>query len=154
MAITVNDAIDKFGTQEEVTVLGSPVPPAVSNGAFSTAASVNQWTNTDDAPGAVFVGKFNYSSAPTANGTVELYARLLNIQSTNDMTAPDSNFQQVFLGSFPLNDATGNQYSVLEADLLNTKSNQVYEFYLYNNAGQTLSSSWQLWVTPKTVGPA
>lgn len=153
MAISTNSAIEFFGTQDTVTAGGGT--SAVTDGSFSAAGDVvsGGWTNDDDAPMASFVLKAAYATAPTANTSVSLYARLMNIDSTNDALTPDANNQHVYLGSFPLDDTTSTQYIALDARLPNTYSSQVYEFYIQNNAGQTLSAAWTLKVTPKTIGP-
>lgn len=149
MAIGTDSLVEFFGTQDTVTSSSS----AVTDGSFSVSGDITTWTNDDDAPMASIVLEATYSSAPTANTSVSLYARLMNIQSTNDQNTPDANFPHVFLGAFPLNDVTTAQYIPLDVTLPNTKTSQEYEFYIQNNAGQTLSAGWDLYVTPKTYGP-
>lgn len=147
MAIAADSAIVFFGTQGTVTTSTA----AVSDGAMS--AQEDTWTNDDDAPLASIVFSGTYSVAPTASSAVDLFARLLNIQSTSDADTPDSNLSHVYLGSFPLNDVTSAQYVAIDVYLPNTVTSQQYEFYIKNNAGQTLSAGWNLYVTPKTYGP-
>lgn len=147
MAISTDAAIDFYGTQDTVTSSTA----AVTDGSFS--AQEDTWTNDDDAPVASIVFAGTYSTAPDANSQVHLYARLLNIQSTNDQITPDANFEHVYLGSFPLDDTTSAQYVSIDVRLPNTKTSQEYEFYIRNAAGQTLGAGWNLYVTPKTVGP-
>ena len=149
MAISTDDGIEKFGTQDTVTSSSS----SVADAAFSVAADVSTWTNDDDAPAAAVVFSGTYSTAPDANSSVDLLARLMNIDSTNDALEPDANNTHVWLGSFPLDDTTSAQYVPIDVPLPNTKSSQEYDFYIQNNGGQTLSSSWTLKVTPKTLGP-
>jgi hypothetical protein len=149
MAIGSNSAIEFFGTQDTVTSTSS----AVTDGSFSVAGDITTWTNDDDAPAAAVVFEGTYSVAPDVNSTVSLFARLMNIQSTNDQEIPDSNFQHTYLGSFPLNDVTTEQFVAIEVGLPNTKSSQEYDFYIQNNAGQTVSAGWDIHVTPKTIGP-
>jgi len=149
MAISTDSLIEFFGTQDTVTSSSS----SVTDGSFSVAGDITTWTNDDDAPMASVVLEATYSSAPDANSVVNLYARLMNIQSTNDQGAPDANFQHVYLGTFPLNDVTSAQYIPIDVKLPNTKTSQEYDFYIQNEAGQTLSAGWDLYVTPKTYGP-
>lgn len=149
MAISTDALIEFFGTQDAVTSGSS----AVTDGSFSVSGDITTWTNDDDAPMAAVVLEATYSVAPGANSSVSLYARPMNIQSTNDQDAPDANFQHVYLGSFPLNDVTSAQYITLDVTLPNAKTSQEYEFYIENNGGQTLSAGWDLYVTPKTYGP-
>ena len=147
MAIGTDSAVEFFGTQDKITGSGG----TVVDGAFGAAATT--WTNDDDAPMASIVLEVTYSSAPDANSSVNLYARPLDIQSTNDGGVPDANFGHVYLGSFPLNDVTSAQYIAIDIRLPNTKTSQEYNFYIENNGGQTISPTWDLYVTPKTIGP-
>ncbi|MCB1116825.1 MAG: hypothetical protein KDK71_10190 [Chlamydiia bacterium] len=147
MAITTNSAIEFFGTQDTITGSGG----TVVNGAFGAAATT--WTNDDDAPMASVILSASFTTAPTANTSVNLYLRPLNIQSTNDGDVPDANFGHVYVGSFPLNDVTTQQYIAIDIRLPNTKTSQEYDFYIENNGGQTIDYDWTLYITPKTIGP-
>lgn len=160
MAIGTNDTIQKFGTQDEVTSI-SPAPSTVATGAFSGASDTVAWTNDDDAPYASFLLKCQYdTTAPTdGQGSIDLYGRLLNVQSTNDLNTPDADFLMVHLGTFLIDWGVANDVDfytpIPHAVLPNMKSSQEYEFYIQNNnGGQTIGASWQLWVTPFTYGPA
>jgi len=75
------------------------------------------------------------------------------VQSTNDQDVPDANFGHVFVGSFPLNDVTTGQYISIDIALPNTVTSQQYEFYVENQSGQSLPAGWDIYVTPKTIGP-
>lgn len=147
MAISTDAAIEFFGTQDTITGSGGTVADA----AFGAAATT--WTNDDDAPMASVVLSCSYTTAPDANSSVNLYLRLLNIQSTNNQDVPDANFGHVYVGSFPLNDVTTQQYIPIDIRLPNTVTSQQYNFYIENNGGQTMDSDWNLYVTPKTIGP-
>lgn len=154
MAIGTDDAIEKYGTQDTVTVAGGT--STVANDAFSASGDVvsGGWTNDDDAVMASMVAFFDWNTtAPTANSAVNLYARLLDIDSTNDQDTPDANYQHVYLGSFPVNDVLTNQYIPIEISLPNTKTSQVYEFYIENKTGQSIVAGWTLKITPKAIGP-
>jgi len=150
MAISTNDAIHKFGTQDTLGTSSS----AVADTAFSVAADLSTWVNTDDAPMASVTILANFSVAPTANTVLNLYLRMLNVQSTNDNDVPDANFQQTYVGSFPLNDVTTAQYITIDISLPNTKTSQNYEFYVENQSGQSLPAGWDIYVTPISIGPA
>jgi hypothetical protein len=92
--------------------------------------------------------------APDANSVINLYARPLDVQSTNDNPVPDANFQRLYLGSFGLNDVTTPaQYVTMDIALPNGKTSQEYEFYLENKSGQSLPAGWDFYITPKTLGP-
>lgn len=147
MTITTNAAIEFFGTQDTITGSGA----TVVNGAFGAAATT--WTNDDDAAMASVILSASFTTAPTANTSVSLYLRPLNIQSTNGGDVPDANFGHVYVGSFPLNDVTTQQYIAIDIRLPNTQTSQQYDFYIENNGGQTIDSDWALYITPKTIGP-
>lgn len=149
MPISTNAAIEFFGSQ---TTLNNTTA-AVANDAFSVAGDVNSWSNVDDAPQASMTLLANFSVAPDANSSINLYAKLDNIEGTNDQDVPDANFQHTYLGSFPLNNATTAQYINISISLPNTYTSQAYIFYVENKSGQSLPIGWDLFITPKTLGP-
>lgn len=149
MAISTDAAVEFFGTQDTLGTSSA----AVSDAAFSVAGDLSTWTNDDDAPQASVVLSATFSTAPDANSACNLYLRPLNIQSTNDQNIPDANFLHTYVGSFPLNDNTSIQYCNLQITLPNNATSQDYEFYIENRAGQTMSAGWDIYVTPKTIGP-
>ena len=90
-------------------------------------------------------------SAPTENTTIALYARELDIDSTNDAAAPDATYKPKYIGVFVVDNVTSTQYLKLRASDVPT----VADYSLFNNAtGQTISAGWTLKVTPRTIGPA
>ena len=159
MAIGTNDGIFKFGTQDEVT---SGTPATIATNVFGKAdqgASVN-WTNDDDAPLGSAVLKVQFDTTMPTVGSIGLYAHVLNIQSTNDPGVPDgSNDIAGFVGSFPIDFGVANDvdfYTYIENfQMPALGAAQAIDWYLFNNAtGQTIGVSWQLWITPKALGPA
>ena len=149
MTIGADAAVEFFGTQDTLGTSSA----AVSNDAFSVAGDLSTWTNDDDAPTASVVLLANFSVAPDANSALNLYLRPLNLQSTNDQDVPDANFQHVYVGSLPLNNVTSAQYISIDISLPNNITSQQYEFYVENKSGQSLPSGWDIFVTPKTIGP-
>lgn len=158
MAIATNDAILKFGTQDEVT---SGTPATISDNAFGKAdqgASVN-WTNSDDAPLGAAVLKCQFDTTMPIIGTIGLYAHMLNIEGTNDPGVPDANNKQIFVGAFLIDFGVANDvdfYTFIELFRMpGIGAVQAIDWYLENVAtGQTIGVSWQLWITPITEGPA
>lgn len=146
MAISTDATIEFFGTQDTVTTTGG----STADAAFTSAGT---WTNDDDAPMAVFVFRPTFSVAPDTNSFVNLYARLTDVQSTNDTEVPSASFLSHFLAAMPVDDVTSAQTIVVRAVLPNTKTSQAYTFYIENRAGQTISANWSLYVTPLTFGP-
>lgn len=149
MAIATDSAIEFFGTQDTLGTSSA----AVANDAFSIASDLSTWVNDDDAPTASVILLANFSSTPTVNTVINLYLRLLDVESTNDGDVPDANFQHVYVGSFPLNDVTTAQYISITIGLPNNVTSQNYEFYVENKSDQSLPAGWDLFVTPKTIGP-
>ena len=88
MAISTNDLKQKFGTQDLVS---AATPAAILAAAFSASTDVvtGGWTNTDDAPTGEFVLTCTIATAPTVLDPIYLYARPMNVQSTNDPPQSD-----------------------------------------------------------------
>lgn len=153
MAIGTDSAILFWGTAD---ALGNTTS-AVSDAAFSDGTNdLDAWTNSDDAPLAVFALEFTCSVAPTVGSTIDLYAMPLNIgdAGTEDSLPPTANFKHYYLGSFPAKDVTTAQPVTFGlVGLPNVVTSQVYNFYIHNNTGQTISAGWELTVTPVTFGP-
>ena len=87
MAIGSNNAIEYFGTQDTVITTDA----TVTDGSFSTSGQATTCTNDDDARYAVAAFTGTYSTAPDANSSVSLVAKLNDIDSTNDAQEPDAN---------------------------------------------------------------
>lgn len=157
MAISTNAAVEFFGTEDQVSIAS---PGAVNNGAFSVAGDVSDWTNDDDAPFARFKFKVlatALSAAPTAGKGIRLYARPMNIESTEDAPVIDSDYKQIFLDYITLDAVDADQVHVSQlVRLPNYQSSQVYEFFIENDSGVNIATgagAWELWVTPVTFGP-
>lgn len=152
MSIATGDLIDSFGTQDAVTTSGS----STSADAFTSAG---QWTNDDDAPEAAALLIAQWATATSIAGKViRLYGRPHNVQSTNDAPAPSATNPVIYLGSFVAPASTGSTdfYMPLVSGrmrLPNQYSSQVWEFYIENKTGQTISANWSLYVTPISRGP-
>lgn len=153
MAIATNDLIAKFGS---LTSIDDGSTSSIASAAFSVAADISAWTNSDDVPYARFILKCQFATVTSvANKAVVLHARPINIDSTNDPVAPSaSRLMQV--GAFNIYAAaiTTDYYfesSLVELPLL--KSGQEIEFYLENLTGQTISAGWTLKIMPLSYGP-
>lgn len=157
MAISTNDAILKFGTQDEVT---SGTPATIADGAYGKAdqgASVS-WTNTDDSPYGSAVLKCQFDTTMPTAGSIRLLAHLLNVQSTNDLNAPDANFPFIPIGTFPIDFGVANDVNFYTAipffQMPSMYTASAIDWYLHNNGtSQTIGVSWQLWITPTAFGP-
>lgn len=153
MAIGTDAAIHFFGSD---TILGSTTS-AVVDDAFSDGTNdLDAWTNTDDAPMASISLEFTTATTGDANSSINLYGRLMDVGSagTEDSEVPDVNFQHTYLGSFPHNNpSTSAQTAAIDISLPNNHTSQIYHFYIENKTGQTISASWELTISPKTIGP-
>lgn len=158
MAISTNDTVWKFGTQDEVT---SGTPATIATDTFGKAdqGGTVAWTNTDDAPYGAAVLKCQFDTTMPTVGTVDLYAHCLNIQSTNDPGVPDASNDLLYVGTFEIDFGVANDtdfYTIIDNFAMPALyTSQAIDWYLKNNGtGQTLGVSWQLWITPKAQGPA
>jgi hypothetical protein len=86
------------------------------------------------------------------NKTIDLYARELNFDSTNDAIAPTATFTHKYINSFRISAVAANtdQYMHLVAREVPREA----EYYIINSSGQTISSGWTLKVTPRSNKPA
>lgn len=155
MTIGADSAIEFFGTQDSIDDGGTS---AITDGSFSVAADITSWTNDDDAPLAEIVAKWQYPSGTLDAGAgINVYARVMNVQSTNNPNVPDANLQHVYLGTIPVDKglaATTDEYTIpITVKLPNQATSQVYDFYFENATGVTISATWAAWITPKTLGP-
>lgn len=154
MAISTNDRVEKFGT---LTQIDDGSTSAISSAAFSVQADISTWTNSDDVPECQFVLMAQWATVTAvANKPVNIYARPLNIQSTNDPVSPGTSRYSHLIGSFVIYAAaitTDYYFESTRCRLPNLKSGQEYEFYLENLTGQTISANWDLWIMPISDGP-
>lgn len=154
MAIGADSAVDFFGTRDQLDSTSA----AVTDGSISATGDLDEWTNDDDAPSAVFDLKFQYPSGTIDTNGVHLYMTFRNINSTNDEPETDANFEQHYVGTFPTDAglaATTDNYLTLghEIELPNMYTSQVFKFFIKNDCGVTMSAGWTLFITPKTIGP-
>lgn len=144
-----NEAVVKLGTIKTLESAGA----SVANAAMSAESTSSYGVVADGAgyPDADFVLAVAFTTAPTANTTLDLYARELDIDSTNDAQAPTTTYKARYIGSFVVNAVTTAQYLKLCARDVPL----VAGYYIHNNAtGQALSAGWTLKATPRTMGPA
>jgi len=157
MAIDTDSAIDFFGTQDTLTVGGGT--SAVSAGSYSVDGDCvsPDWTNDDDALLCGFVLKFQYPSGTITTGGISLYCQRMNIDSTNDEPLPDSGYMAQYLGTFPTDSnqvaETDNYIPLGPQRLPNLYTSQVYNFFVKNNCGVTMTAGWTIKGTPTTMGP-
>ena len=154
MAISTNDAVDTYGTQDTIT---TGTPGAITTGSFSAAADCADWVNDDDATEGAFVLKCQWGTVTSiGDKPINLFARLNDIDSTNDPKDPGTTNHSIYLGSFNAPgsaSASTDVYIPGRFPLPNFYTSQSYRFFLENLTGQTISSGWSLKVTPIAQGP-
>lgn len=126
---------------------------SIANNAVGQADDANYDADTDGAgyPDAEFVLACAFATAPTESTVIALYARPLDVDSTNDTEVPEAARPTRFIASFVVNNVTTTQYITETA----RDVPKLASYYLHNNAtGQTISAGWTLKVTPRTYKPA
>lgn len=124
---------------------------AIANNAIGQADDADYLAiDTGDFLDAEFALLVNFTVAPTADRSIDLIIRPLNIDGVNDAPAPTATYRIEMFAFFVPNAATGAQY--LRAIARNVpKEGQVW---LYNNGtGQSMPLGWTLKMTPLTVAP-
>ena len=158
MAIGTDDAIWKFGTQDQVDSTAG----TVANDTFSVAGDVDStWTNDDDAPFGSAVLKCQFDTTAPTVGSIGLYARLLNIEGTNDENEPDTtnngyspNNVGTFLIDFGVANDVDMYLTIATFSMPQLGPAQAIEWYIKNEGtSQTIGTGWNLWITPKSLGP-
>ena len=148
MAITTGAAVEEFGTQTTVITTGS----TVNTDSPSLIGDATSFTNTANAVSANFVFTGSFGVAPDVDGTIDLYAQLLDVDGTNDTVIPSASYENIYLGLFPLqSDASGSQTLSLVTGLPNAKSSQEYNFFIINRAGQNLTSGATVKITDTAI---
>ena len=150
MAIGTDDSIEKFGTADTVSAASTS---AVTDGSFSVSGDAVDWTNDDDATHGRARLTVTFASAPDAFGTVGLYARHMNIDGVNDAPEPSPDYPATLVGVFRVEAAATTQRLICDVYLPNWQSSQVYNFYVANETGQTMSAGWDLDIVPLADGP-
>lgn len=150
MTIGTNDFIEKYGTPDDLDSTSAEI----TTGSFSIASDVvTPWVNDDDAPFAAITLSCTFGTTAVEGEVVNLYGRMLNIDSANDVAIPTAAHPVGLLGSFRLETGTSAQYHQIVVKLPNGKTSAEYEFYIENGSSQTLSAGWILKVTPIAIGP-
>ena len=153
MAISSDTVIEFFGTQDIVTNATGTL--ALASSAFASTAAVVNWVNDDDAPEAAFYFRGDFGTAPAPGGALYLYARLMAIgPNSSDMTIPSTTNKQRLIAVFQPSTVASTQVHVARAFLPNMKASQTYQFLLENQTSQSVSSTYEIYITPLTKGPA
>lgn len=149
MAIPTNASIEWRGTTVTLEASGS----SITNNSVVQADDANYDTVTDGegAPDGEFTASFAFSVAPTEGTVLAVYARPLDVISTNDTEVPELARPTRYIGRFVVNNVTTTQYGT---PFIGRNLPKLAAYYLVNVAtGQTVSSGWTLYVTPYTLTP-
>ncbi|UCV02290.1 hypothetical protein [Dechloromonas denitrificans] len=145
----VGATIIDIGTRKALEANGA----SIASGALAQAndASYDIVSDGGGCTDAKFIISGTFTTAPTENTTLAVYAQPLDIDGTNDADAPETTRPTVFVGTVQVNNVTSTQYFELLAENVPWKAN----YYLHNNGtGQTLSAGWKMDVIPYTSSPS
>lgn len=150
MAIGSNAVRLFAGTRTEVSVT---TPGSVATLTFSVEGDTVDWTNSDNAPLACAELECQFATLPSV-GAINLHCQ---IKGTQPEPVVDSQFVGHPLGAFPVDYNAGVSTNFTSKiplfELPWFEPSQILRFYLRNGTGQTVSSGWNLWITPLAYGP-
>lgn len=141
MTITTGAAVKQSAAQ--VAVISDAV--AIGDGTFN-AGTITALVPSDITYTADMVLDVQMLAAPAAGAAIHLYRRDLNVQGTNDAPVPDSDFEHIYLQSFPLDLVSTRQYISLPAVPISADQ----EFYIKNDGGGATTGTTVLYATPNT----
>ena len=149
--MAAGDPIVAIGTAKTLESSGA----SIAAGAVGQADDANYVLSTDAAnwPDAEFVLTATFATAPTEGRAVNLLARPLNIDGTNDAPVPEAGRPTHYVGSFIVDNTTSTQYLNLQGIVAYDLPREA-DYYLHNGADQAVSAGWKLVVTPRNVIPA
>lgn len=150
MAFPINATVHTFDATTPLALVSVASPAAVAVDAVSPISDSETWVNSNNAIEAAFVLTGTFAAAPAAAGTVDLYAKLLDLEGTNDSPDPATDYPHTLLGSFPITTLATQTVSLI-APLDNTKLLQNYQFALGNSTNQILNAGWALRVAPRAL---
>ena len=146
-----SETIFVYGTQKTLEASGG----SCTNGAVVQANDASYDVVTDGLgyPDAEFAFRGQFGTVTNIeNKSIDLYARVLNIDGTNDSPAPTSTYLEKYVGSFILQASAANTDQYLRC--VGYDMPVTADYYLCNTSGQTLSAGWTLKVTPRSYKPA
>lgn len=137
------------GTTTTLEASGASISNAAIGQANDATLDLTSYTSPAGYPHVRFVLLVTYSVSPNENSVIELIAREMDVDSTNDTIAPTATFREKRVGQFIVDDTTSAQYIVCDVFDAPPKA----DYYLYNDTGQTVPATWTLKATPFTFGP-
>jgi hypothetical protein len=143
-----NECIWAYGNQ--ITLEGNGASQAANN--FVAASNQSNSTNHGDFPLGDFALECAFGATIGNGTTVNLYRCDQGIIGSNNAVAPSALNPRLFVGSFGVPD-TQAANSVIDIPLDSVPLGKTAAWYIENKAGQTLSATWVLKMTPKTYKP-
>jgi hypothetical protein len=151
MAFATGAAIDGFqGTFDGIDSSSS----AVSGNAFSVAADVSTWTNTENAQQAALSMVVTFATQVAVGDHINVYGRRMNVNGTTDEVEPSASYRHPLCGVLPIGPGTSSQQINGIIDLPNMEAAQEYDFYFEVVSSQTMSSGWTAHINNKATEPA
>ena len=148
MAIGINDAIQKRGTQVELQDNTSALLAAA---AFVKCATLNYGpTQSSGAPDVEIALTFDPSVAIASGQVIYIHVRPINVDGIKDTPVPSASYVQHQKGVLYCEAVATEQ--TLRAVLKNMPENS--EIYFENAAGQQWDAGWVAKATPLTRGPS
>jgi hypothetical protein len=143
-----NEAI--WATLSQVTLQSSGAS-AASNAIVSAGTLASSQHSMYTSVDLVLKGTMAASIASNSN-YFSVYARALDIDSTDDASAPSSSLKAKFVGNFQF---AGSSASAAQTAFLEDVQTSwaPTEFYIENLTNATLNAGWTLKATPKTIKP-
>lgn len=149
--MAAGDPIVAVGTAKTLEASGASITAAAvvqaNDASYSLSADAANW------PDAEFVLTCAFGTAPTEGRSLNLLARLLDIDGTNDAPVPEVARPGHYVGSFIVDNTTSTQYLHLQG-IVSYDLPRLADYYLHNGTDQTLSAGWKLVVRPRNVIPS
>lgn len=144
-----NETIVVRGTPKTLEANGA----AIANNAIGQADDATYDTTSDGAsfPHVEFALTLTYAVAPVENSVIEIIARAMDIDGTNDAPVPTATYRTRRVGFLTVKAVTTSQTLIC----LCKDVPKLAEYHLFNNAtGQSMPAGWVGKVTPLSYKPA
>lgn len=154
MAIGTNTAVPFFGTTDP---LDDTTTGTIADDASSLTSDVIIWPNTDDAPAANVILRWQYATG-TINGDIDLHIRPMDIDGTDDAPIPTFADPIAYVGTFQTDvsvPTATDQVNMRSINLLPwmMESGQSFQFFLINRSNVIIAADWDLDIIPIALGP-
>ena len=150
-----NEAGIEYGTEITIEEAGA----AVTDGSFSTIGD-NNWTAANQEISTslyypsvrVRLTSLGFATNPDVGAVVNVYARPINFEGTEDQPPPSANYPHTYVGSMPVDDDQALTQAI-ERIFANPHPGTEQEWYIENQCGQTTDTNWNLRVTGVAIAP-